>query len=84
MAQVRVERPLPFPLSVGRFLLRRTGLGLESVGNQLDFYLKALGGVATALVKHLGESLRLVGDITWGAGALIVGAGTAGVIFFMS
>lgn len=50
----------------------------------MDFYLKALGGTGAALVRHLGESLRLVGDITWGAGALIVGAGTAGVIFFMS
>lgn len=84
MAQVRVERPIPFPLSLGRLLLRRAGFGLESVGNQLDFYLKALGGTGAALVRHLGESLRLVGDITWGAGALIVGAGTAGVIFFMS
>lgn len=84
MAQVKVERPLPFPLSLGRFLLRRAGFGLESIGNQVDFYLKALSGIPTALVRHLGESLRLVGEITWGAGALIVGAGTAGVIFFMS
>lgn len=79
-----MDRPLPFPLSLGRFLLRRAGFGLESIGNQVDFYLKALAGIPTALVRHLGESLRLVGEITWGAGALIVGAGTAGVIFFMS
>lgn len=84
MAEIRVDRPLPFPLSLGRFLVRRAGLGLESIGNQVDFYLKAFGGAAIALPRHLGECLRLVGEITWGAGALIVGAGTAGVIFFMS
>jgi phospholipid/cholesterol/gamma-HCH transport system permease protein len=34
--------------------------------------------------RHPGEVMRIIGDITWGTGALIVGAGTAGVIFFMA
>lgn len=34
--------------------------------------------------RHVGEVARLVSDITLGSGALIVGAGTAGVIFFMA
>jgi phospholipid/cholesterol/gamma-HCH transport system permease protein len=35
-------------------------------------------------MRHVGEIARLISDITLGAGALIVGAGTAGVIFFMA
>jgi phospholipid/cholesterol/gamma-HCH transport system permease protein len=35
-------------------------------------------------VRHGGEVARLVSEITLGAGALLVGAGTAGVIFFMA
>ncbi|MGH2811517.1 MAG: MlaE family ABC transporter permease [Actinomycetota bacterium] len=84
MADVRVERPLPAPLSLGRFLLRRVLGGIETVGGQIEFFLKALVQVGSALPRHFGEVLRLIGEITWGAGALIVGAGTVGVIFFMA
>lgn len=82
--QVRVRPPLPAPLSLGRFLLERFFRGFESIGKQVAFYLKSLGEAVVAIPKHFGEILRLVGEITWGAGALIVGAGTAGVIFFMA
>ena len=34
--------------------------------------------------RHVGEVARLISEITLGAGALLVGAGTAGVIFFMA
>lgn len=84
MADLPLERPLPIPLSVGRFLIRRLIFGLESLGAQVAFYLKSLASAPSALTRHFGEVLRLVGEITWGAGALIVGAGTAGVIFFMA
>lgn len=77
-------RTLPAPLFLARFLVRRTIRALEGLGAQMAFHGKAILETFVAIPRHLNEVLRLVGDITWGAGALIVGAGTAGVIFFMS
>jgi phospholipid/cholesterol/gamma-HCH transport system permease protein len=80
----RVEPILPRPLSFGRFLLRRLTRGLEALGEQMTFYAQVLKDMVLVVPRHPGEVLRIVGDITWGSGALIVGAGTAGVIFFMA
>ena len=57
--------------------------GLAGLGAHLSFYVKALGDIPFAL-KRWHEILRHISDITIGAGALVAGAGTAGVIFFMS
>ncbi|MGH2786002.1 MAG: MlaE family ABC transporter permease [Actinomycetota bacterium] len=78
------ERALPDPLSFGRYLLRRVTGGIEGIGRQIAFCWRALVDCVLVVPRHPGEVLRLVGDITWGSGALIVGAGTGGVIFFMS
>jgi phospholipid/cholesterol/gamma-HCH transport system permease protein len=56
---------------------------LANLGEQLAFMAKSLRDIALA-VRHGGEVARLISEITLGAGALIVGAGTAGVIFFMA
>jgi phospholipid/cholesterol/gamma-HCH transport system permease protein len=81
---VQVERALPPPLSFGRFLARRLALGLEALGAQIAFAARALADAVLVVPRHPAEVLRIVGDITWGSGALIVGAGSAGVIFFMA
>jgi phospholipid/cholesterol/gamma-HCH transport system permease protein len=57
--------------------------GLATLGEQLTFMAKSLGDIVFA-TRHTGEIARLISEITLGAGALIVGAGTAGVIFFMA
>jgi phospholipid/cholesterol/gamma-HCH transport system permease protein len=57
--------------------------GLAGLGEQLAFMAKSIGDTVFA-TRHVGEIARLVSEITLGAGALIVGAGTAGVIFFMA
>ena len=57
--------------------------GLANIGEQLSFMAKSLADIVPAL-RHGGEVARLVSEITLGAGALIVGAGTAGVILFMA
>jgi phospholipid/cholesterol/gamma-HCH transport system permease protein len=79
-----VGRTLPSPLSFGRFMLRKLLLGLEGLGKQISFYAKVLVDCVLVIPRHPGEVMRIIGDITWGSGALIVGAGTAGVIFFMA
>jgi phospholipid/cholesterol/gamma-HCH transport system permease protein len=56
---------------------------LGALGAHLRFYVAALGDIPFAL-RRRSEIMRHVSDITIGAGALIAGAGTAGVIFFMA
>ena len=56
---------------------------LVDLGEQLRFMAKSLVDMVFAM-RHVSEIARLVSDITLGSGALIVGAGTVGVIFFMS
>jgi phospholipid/cholesterol/gamma-HCH transport system permease protein len=80
----RVEPVLPAPLTFGRFMVRRTARGLEGIGAQIAFYARALVDVLTVIPRYPGEVLRIISEITWGSGALIVGAGSAGVIFFMA
>ena len=70
---------LGFPARVGNRVID----GLASLGQQLAFMAKSLGDLIFA-TRHVTEIARLISDITLGAGALIVGAGTVGVIFFMS
>ena len=57
--------------------------GLANIGAQLSFMAKSLWDMIFA-IRHTGETARLISEITLGSGALIVGAGTAGVIFFMA
>jgi phospholipid/cholesterol/gamma-HCH transport system permease protein len=81
---VRVDPVLPAPLTFGRFLVRRAGRGLEGIGAQMAFYARAIADAVTVVPRYPSEVLRIIGEITWGSGALIVGAGSAGVIFFMA
>ena len=75
----RVQRTFGAP---GRLI--NTGIEkLVNIGDQMTFMAKSLGETVLAL-RHGGEVARLISEITMGAGALIVGAGTAGVIFFMA
>ena len=79
MAQATPNKILGFP---GRAATRVMD-SLVNLGAQLVFMAKSLGDIIFA-TRHVGEIARLVSDITVGAGALVVGAGTVGVIFFMS
>src|SRR5919106_453313 len=79
-----VVRTIPTPLTFGRFLFRRTVNGLAGIGEQMSFHAKVVADAVLVIPRHPEEVMRIIGDITWGSGALIVGAGTAGVIFFMA
>jgi phospholipid/cholesterol/gamma-HCH transport system permease protein len=78
-ATAGLRRTFGFP---GRVVNRGID-GLASLGEQLTFMAKSMGDIVFA-TRHTGEIARLISEITMGAGALIVGAGTAGVIFFMA
>jgi phospholipid/cholesterol/gamma-HCH transport system permease protein len=78
-ATAGLRRTFGFP---GRVVNRGVD-GLATLGEQLTFMAKSMGDIVFA-TRHTGEIARLISEITLGAGALIVGAGTAGVIFFMA
>jgi phospholipid/cholesterol/gamma-HCH transport system permease protein len=54
------------------------------LGNQLRFYITALVWIPRTAVRYWREVLRLVADISFGSGALLVGGGTVSVIFALS
>src|SRR5918992_3080789 len=87
MADATIEIQRPRVPSAPERALRGIGdagiNGLAALGEHLGFYVRALGDIPFAL-RRRSEIIRHISDITIGAGALIAGAGTAGVIFFMA
>jgi phospholipid/cholesterol/gamma-HCH transport system permease protein len=57
---------------------------VEEYGDQLLFYGKALASVAYALRSYRREIWNILAEVAFGAGALTMIAGTAGVIAFMA
>ena len=68
------------PISVPLIRLCRRGtVPIMRLGHLLVFFFRALAGVPIALRQYTVEFLRLLSNITWGNGSIVVGGGTAGV-----
>jgi phospholipid/cholesterol/gamma-HCH transport system permease protein len=68
------------PISVPLIRLYRRGtVPIMRLGHLLVFFFRALAGVPIALRQYTVEFLRLLSNITWGNGSIVVGGGTAGV-----
>ncbi|MGA9870306.1 MAG: ABC transporter permease [Rhodococcus sp. (in: high G+C Gram-positive bacteria)] len=57
---------------------------LDSAGEQMSFYVRAIGWIPRTLIHYKKEVLRLLAEVTFGTGALAVIGGTIGVIIMMS
>ncbi|MET0318415.1 ABC transporter permease [Rhodococcus sp. RS1C4] len=57
---------------------------LDNAGEQMSFYVRAIGWIPRTLVHYKKEVLRLLAEVTFGSGALAVIGGTIGVIVMMS
>jgi phospholipid/cholesterol/gamma-HCH transport system permease protein len=68
--------PVSVPLTG---LYRRGTVPIIRLGHLLVFFFRALAGVPIALRQYTVEFLRLLSNITWGNGSIVVGGGTAGV-----
>ncbi|HVF52519.1 MAG TPA: ABC transporter permease [Actinomycetota bacterium] len=75
----RLQRSFGVP---GRVATRSMD-GLVNIGRQVSFMAKSLVDVVPGM-RHTSEIKRLISEIALGSGALLLGAGTAGVIFFMA
>ena len=76
----RVPRPLR-ALGAGA---RRPYLALAGLGHQTTFVLRAFAAIPLTLRAYRAEVLRLLGDICWGSGAIVVGGGTIGVMVLLA
>lgn len=72
---------LPLAPIAGRLvgLYRRATRPILRLGHLLVFFVRALVAAPIAIRHYRGEFLRLLSNIAWGNGSLVVGGGTAGV-----
>jgi phospholipid/cholesterol/gamma-HCH transport system permease protein len=75
---------LPRPLRFLRPVVQRPLAALEDLGEQLSFFGRSLAWVPRALPAYGKEISRLVAEVSLGSGALVVVAGSVGVIGFMT
>jgi phospholipid/cholesterol/gamma-HCH transport system permease protein len=57
---------------------------LDTLGEQLTFYGRAIGWVPRTLRRYRREVVRLLAEVSFGTGALAVVGGTVGVICFLT
>ncbi|RMI34067.1 ABC transporter permease [Nocardia stercoris] len=57
---------------------------LARAGHQVFFFLRSIGSMPLAFKQYPKEVWRLLSDVTWGNGNLIVGGGTIGVILILT
>jgi phospholipid/cholesterol/gamma-HCH transport system permease protein len=61
---------------------RATIQGLSELGDQVSFYGKSIAGIPRATTQYRKEVLRLLAEVSLGRGALVLVAGTLGIIVF--
>ncbi|WP_211241354.1 MlaE family ABC transporter permease [Pseudonocardia spinosispora] len=64
--------------------LQRPFYSLVGLGHQASFVLRAFGAIPLTLRTYPKEVLRLLGDIAWGGGAIVVGGGIIGVMVLLA
>ncbi|WP_040839274.1 ABC transporter permease [Nocardia brevicatena] len=57
---------------------------LARLGHQVFFFLRSVGSMPLAFKQYPKEVWRLLSDVTWGNGNLVVGGGTIGVVLILS
>src|SRR6478609_7928324 len=70
--------------ALGGAFLRGRRDSLETYGDQLLFYVKALAWTPRAIRRYPREIVNTLAEITFGAGGLTLIAGTVGVIAFLA
>ncbi|HEX6353901.1 ABC transporter permease [Actinophytocola sp.] len=57
---------------------------LDTLGDQMSFYLRALAWIPRTLRRYLRETMRILAEVSFGSGALAVIGGTIGVMVGMT
>ncbi|MEV0355585.1 ABC transporter permease [Nocardia sp. NPDC050697] len=59
------------------------GDSFQRLGHMLTFFVRAVAGIPVMFRHYRGEFVKILSDITWGNGSLVVGGGTAGVVIVL-
>ncbi|MFN8101131.1 MAG: ABC transporter permease [Mycobacterium sp.] len=76
---VSTARVIPPVLEPLRRYSQRALQPVIRIGHMFAFFVRAVMGVPVVLKNYRSEFVRLLSDIAWGNGSLVVGGGTAGV-----
>lgn len=80
----RYTPPMLAPVSaVASAVSAGPGKALATLGHQATFLSRAIGSMPYALQRYRAEMWRLLSDVSWGNGAIVVGGGTIGVIVLL-
>jgi phospholipid/cholesterol/gamma-HCH transport system permease protein len=76
---VVVSKPVPPVVARIQRAAQRASEPIVQLGHMLHFAGKAIAGIPLVLRSYRNEYTRLLSDVAWGNGSLVVGGGTAGV-----
>lgn len=62
----------------------RTVDAIALLGTQATFAFRVMKAIPSAMFTYRNETFRLLADICWGTGAILVGGGTVGVMVLLS
>ena len=74
-----VSKPVPPVVARIQRAAQRASEPIVQLGHMLHFAGKAIAGIPLVLRSYRNEYTRLLSDVAWGNGSLVVGGGTAGV-----
>ncbi|GAB2644451.1 ABC transporter permease [Gordonia jinhuaensis] len=83
MVASRYTPPLLRPLGWARQALLAPRDLLARMGHQMTFMIRSIAAVPQTFRHYSSEVWRLLADVTWGNGAILVGGGTFGVIILL-
>src|SRR5680860_436537 len=75
---------MPYVSTTIKSLYQKPMKSLDTLGDQLAFYIKAIAWTPRTIRRYKKEILRLLAEVTLGSGALAVIGGTVGVILGMT
>jgi phospholipid/cholesterol/gamma-HCH transport system permease protein len=79
MSAVAAQR---FPRTTHR--VRRWNAAWDRLGTQMAFYTRTLASSGEALTRYRAETLRLIGEMGMGSGALAIIGGAVGIVAFLT
>ncbi|PHV66078.1 ABC transporter permease [Williamsia muralis] len=83
MVASKYTPPALKPIEWGKKVYQSPRDTLVLMGHQVTFLVRSVGAVPIAFKHYSKEIWRLLSDVTWGNGAIVVGGGTIGVIILL-
>ncbi|GAC49723.1 MlaE family ABC transporter permease [Gordonia aichiensis] len=83
MTASRYVPPVLRPLGAGKIVFTAPRDALAAMGHLVTFLVRSIGAVPLTFVHYRKEVWRLLSDVAWGNGAIVVGGGTVGVMLIL-